>query len=43
MVVRPENFLRALEVDCVRFWVSQKVLKIIEFGSLRESVRIARV
>ena len=43
MVVRPKTFLRAFEVDCVRFWVFQKVLKIMEFGSLRESVIIARV
>ena len=32
------NFLRALEVGCVRFWEAQKVLKIMEFGSLRECV-----
>ena len=41
MVVRPKTFPRALEVDCVRFWVFQKVLKIMEFGSLRESVEKA--
>ena len=36
MIILPlENFLRALEVGCVRFWEAQKVLKIMEFGSLR--------
>ena len=39
MIIRPlEKFLRALEVGCVRFWEAQKVLKIMECGSLRECV-----
>ena len=42
MIIRPlKNFLRALEVGCVRFWEAQKVLKIMEFGSLRECVEKA--
>ena len=33
MIIRPlENFLRALEVGCVRFWEAQKVLKSWNLG-----------
>ena len=35
---RSENFLQPLEVGWVWFWEAQKLLKNMDFGSLRESV-----
>ena len=43
MVVRPKKLSASAWSWLCAIWVSQKVLKIMEFGSLRESVRIARV